>query len=185
MHRHINIIYGYNTSYGKSKGDLVGEILKEGLQCLSDFCKESGVSLVELFERFDTDNSMSVTLQEFQDGLKVCFINSLAIGGFLQFFYFCIFCNRFFNISDFKFDAKCMLLAITLYTIDAQFDASMTDSFENIAGKEEIACNEQFLLFPQCFLLNQVIVSQLAIFLTSYLYLLLNWKSPKLAYEVK
>ena len=26
-------------------------------------------------------------------------------------------------------------------------------------GKEEIACNEQFLLFPQCFLLNQKIVS--------------------------
>ena len=27
---------------------------------------------------------------------------------------------------------------------------------ENIVGKEEIAHNEQFLLFPQCFLLNQV-----------------------------
>ena len=31
--------------------------------------------------------------------------------------------------------------------------------FENIVGKEEIAHNEQFLLFPQCFLLNQKIVS--------------------------
>ena len=31
-------------------------------------------------------------------------------------------------------------------------------SFENIEGKEEIARNEQFLLFPQCFLLNQKIV---------------------------
>ena len=30
---------------------------------------------------------------------------------------------------------------------------------ENIVGKEEIALNEQFLLFPQCFLLNQKIVS--------------------------
>ena len=27
-------------------------------------------------------------------------------------------------------------------------------------GKEEIAHDEQFLLFPQCFLLNQKIVSQ-------------------------
>ena len=27
-------------------------------------------------------------------------------------------------------------------------------AFENIVGKEEIARNEQFLLFPQCFLLN-------------------------------
>ena len=33
------------------------------------------------------------------------------------------------------------------------------DSFGNIMGKGEIARNEQFLLFPQCFLLNQIIVS--------------------------
>ena len=32
-------------------------------------------------------------------------------------------------------------------------------AFENIVEKGEIACNEQFLLFPQWFLLNQVIVS--------------------------
>ena len=31
-------------------------------------------------------------------------------------------------------------------------------AFENIVGKEEIAHNEQFLLLPQCFLLNQKIV---------------------------
>ena len=34
-------------------------------------------------------------------------------------------------------------------------------AFENIVQKEEIAHNEQFLLFPQCFLLNQIIISQL------------------------
>ena len=32
-------------------------------------------------------------------------------------------------------------------------------AFENIVGKEEIARNDQFLLFPQCFVLNQKIVS--------------------------
>ena len=32
-------------------------------------------------------------------------------------------------------------------------------AFENIVGKEEIARKEQFLLFPQCFLLNQKSVS--------------------------
>ena len=32
-------------------------------------------------------------------------------------------------------------------------------AFENIVGTEEIARNEQFLLFPQCFLPNQIIVS--------------------------
>ena len=34
-------------------------------------------------------------------------------------------------------------------------------AFENIVGKEEIARNEQFLLFPLCFLLNQRILSPL------------------------
>ena len=32
-------------------------------------------------------------------------------------------------------------------------------AFENIVGKGEIARNKQFLLFPQCFLLNQILVS--------------------------
>ena len=32
-------------------------------------------------------------------------------------------------------------------------------AFEKIIGKEEIARNKQFLLFPQCFLLNQKILS--------------------------
>ena len=31
-------------------------------------------------------------------------------------------------------------------------------AFENIVAKGEIAHNEQFLLFPQCFLPNQLIV---------------------------
>ena len=35
-------------------------------------------------------------------------------------------------------------------------------AFENIVGKGEIAHNGQFLLFPQSFLLNQIIVSPLA-----------------------
>ena len=32
-------------------------------------------------------------------------------------------------------------------------------AFENNVGKGEIALNQQFLLFPRCFLLNQMIVS--------------------------
>ena len=32
-------------------------------------------------------------------------------------------------------------------------------AFENIAGKGEIARNEQFLLYPQCLVLNQMTVS--------------------------
>ena len=30
-------------------------------------------------------------------------------------------------------------------------------AFGNIVGKEEIARNEQFLLFPQCFLLSKIL----------------------------
>ena len=48
---------------------------------------------------------------------------------------------------------------LSFYSINTRFEASTTDRFENIVGKEEIACNEQFLLFPQHFLLNQIIVS--------------------------
>ena len=41
---------------------------------------------------------------------------------------------------------------LTLYWTDTH---QQQTAFENIVGKEEIARNEQFLLFPQCFLLNQ------------------------------
>ena len=37
-------------------------------------------------------------------------------------------------------------------------------AFENIVGKEEIARNEQFILFLQCFLLSQITVPYLSIF---------------------
>ena len=58
-------------------------------------------------------------------------------------------------------------------------------AFENIVEKGEIARNEQFFLFPQFFLLKQLIVSPFVHILPSYLYLLLNCKSLKSAYEVK
>ena len=32
------------------------------------------------------------------------------------------------------------------------FTCLQYESFENTMGKTEIACNEQFLIFPQCFL---------------------------------
>ena len=39
------------------------------------------------------------------------------------------------------------------------FNPILQTAFVNIVGKEEIARNEQFLLFPQCFLLNQITAS--------------------------
>ena len=53
-----------------------------------------------------------------------------------------------------------MSFYIALYSTDTHFNTSTTDSFcENIEGKEEIAHNEQFLIFPKCFVLIQIIVS--------------------------
>ena len=47
---------------------------------------------------------------------------------------------------------------LTLYSVDTHLTHQQQTAFENIVGKGEIARNEQFLLFQQCFLLNQIIV---------------------------
>ena len=57
------------------------------------------------------------------------------------------------------FEQYSMKKILTLYSIVTHFHASTIDSFGNIVGKGEIARDEQFLLFPKCFLLNQIIVS--------------------------
>ena len=49
---------------------------------------------------------------------------------------------------------------LSLYSIYTHFEGSTTEAFENIVGKGEIACNEQFLLFAR-FLLNRITVSPL------------------------
>ena len=46
-----------------------------------------------------------------------------------------------------------------LYSIDTHLTHQQQSAFENIVGKGEIARNEQFLLFPQCFLPKQITVS--------------------------
>ena len=45
-------------------------------------------------------------------------------------------------------------IILTLYSIDTHFDTSTQTAVENIVGKGEIVHNEQFLSFPQCFLLH-------------------------------
>ena len=55
-----------------------------------------------------------------------------------------------------------ILVGLTLYSIDTRFN---TSAVENIVGKGEIARNEQFLLFPQCFLLKQILVSPFVLIL--------------------
>ena len=58
-------------------------------------------------------------------------------------------------------------------------------AFENIVGKEEIARNEEFLLSPSCFLLNQIILSP---FVHSFDFISVfgaELEKPTLAYQVK
>ena len=57
--------------------------------------------------------------------------------------------------------------------------------FENIVGKEETARNKQFLLFPQCFLLHQKIVSLFGNIYDIISLITAELEEPKLACEVK
>ena len=52
-------------------------------------------------------------------------------------------------------------------------------------GKEEIARHEQFFLFPQCFLVNHIIVSPLVHIFDTISLFAAELKSLKLTYEVK
>ena len=72
---------------------------------------------------------------------------------------------------------------LTFYSKDTHFQQQT--AFENIVGKEEIAHNEQFLLFPQCFLLNQITVSPLSIFLISLSLFFVEIEEPKIAVSGK
>ena len=58
-------------------------------------------------------------------------------------------------------------------------------AFENIVGTGEIACNEQFLLFPQYFLVNQITLYPLAHIFDIISLFAAELEEPKLAYQVK
>ena len=51
---------------------------------------------------------------------------------------------------------------------------------ENIVGKEEIARIEQFLLFPQCFLLNQKTISAFVNIYDIIPLFAAEWEEPKI-----
>ena len=63
------------------------------------------------------------------------------------------------------------LSVLTLHSVDTRFNTSTRSCFwKKNVGKGEIASNEQFLLFPQCCLLKQIIVSTFVHIYPSYLY---------------
>ena len=54
-------------------------------------------------------------------------------------------------------------------------------AFENIVGKGEIAHNQQFLLFPQCFLLSQIIASPFVHIFHIISFFAAEFEEPKIA----
>ena len=68
-------------------------------------------------------------------------------------------CNKVLSANTFEFDkdeilsdSKGLIIVLTLSQTSPGFTCLQSKSFENTAGKGEIARNEQFLLFPQSFL---------------------------------
>ena len=58
-------------------------------------------------------------------------------------------------------------------------------AFENIVGKGEIARNEQFLLFSQCFQLNQITVSTFVHIFDIISLLTVEWEEPTIGLSGK
>ena len=87
-----------------------------------------------------------------------------------------------------KMGLDASLYALSLYSIDTHFDVSTIDSFLKHCGKRRNCSLQAISPSPTMFSTLYSIryfYPHLSIFLTLYLYLLQNWKSPKLAYEVK
>ena len=76
---------------------------------------------------------------------------------------------------------------LTLYSIDTHFNASTTcrQLLKTLWERKKLFVTSNFFFFHNIFYSTRKLYSYLSIFSTTYLYLLLNWKSPKLAYEVK
>ena len=69
-HSQFTCQYGYSDSYGRRKlqgYSVVGEAMRE----IRKYCDHHNINIVELFARFDADGSMSVSHDEFTEGLKV------------------------------------------------------------------------------------------------------------------
>ena len=58
-------------------------------------------------------------------------------------------------------------------------------AFESIVGKGEVARNKQFLLFPQCFLLNQIIVSTFVHIFDIISLFAVEFEEPRIGISVK
>ena len=68
--------------------------------------------------------------------------------------------------------------------MNTHFDTSTTQLLKALWERKKLLVTSNFFLSHNIFS-PIVIVPHFSIFLTSYFYLLLNWKSPKLTYELR
>ena len=73
-HTELNIPFGYTDSYGKRKLKQYN-VVEEALTAMKKYCDDHGIGIIELFSRFDEDGSMSVTHEEFKQGLRVSLLS--------------------------------------------------------------------------------------------------------------
>ena len=70
VHPNLTCRHGYTDSYGKRRLKSYN-IVEEALNEMQSYCDARNINIVELFSRFDADGSMSVSHDEFKQGLKV------------------------------------------------------------------------------------------------------------------
>jgi hypothetical protein len=70
VHGNFQCHFGYSDSYGKRKLNEYSAV-DVAFRYLTSYVVEHGIKLVDLFARFDVDGSMSVTYDEFKEGLRV------------------------------------------------------------------------------------------------------------------
>lgn len=69
-HAQFKCAHGYSHSYGK-RGLRHFGIVEMAMKAMAEYCEEHNINIVDLFSRFDSDGSMSVSHDEFKLGLKV------------------------------------------------------------------------------------------------------------------
>ncbi|CAH1773308.1 unnamed protein product [Owenia fusiformis] len=77
-HKELEVIHGYQHSYGKRKL-VTYDPVREAMESLHKYIIEKGLTVAELFSTFDEDGSMSVTYEEFKEGLKMARIPLTAL----------------------------------------------------------------------------------------------------------
>ena len=66
----LDVRWGYTDMYGKRRMKEYN-MVEEAMRAIGRYCDEHGIKIVDLFARFDTDDSMSVSHEEFAQGLRV------------------------------------------------------------------------------------------------------------------